>query len=136
MLRWAEKFDVAVPMPLARMRVLMEGRASVRTALEREGLSAAHDPKGAVRENREEHRFERSIHDGSIAAAYYKEEDGKVAFLHMETPTEFSDLGIATELARGALDLLRASGRKAILKCAFMEHFFATHPEYGDVVAG
>jgi len=32
--------------------------------------------------------------------------------------------------------LLRQSGRKAVLKCPFMGHFFATHPEYADVVAG
>ena len=89
-----------------------------------------------VIENPQEHRFERAIHDDAIAAAYYRNMDGKLAFIHTEVPTEFSGQGIATELARGTFELLRKSGRKAILKCPFMVHFFATHPEYRDVVDG
>ena len=46
------------------------------------------------------------------------------------------DRGIGTRLATGTFDLIRASGRKAVLKCSFMGHFFATHPEYRDIVAG
>lgn len=66
----------------------------------------------------------------------HREQDGKIAFIHTEVPSEFSGAGIATELARGAFDLLRQSGRKAILICPFMVQFFNAHPEYGDVVAG
>jgi uncharacterized protein len=89
-----------------------------------------------VRENPQQHRFERSIHDGVIAAAYYRDADGKLVFIHTEVPSEFSGQGIATELARGTFELLRQSGRKAILTCPFMVHFSNTHPEYADVVAG
>ena len=39
-------------------------------------------------------------------------------------------------LARGTFELLRSSGRKAVLKCPFMGEFFARHPEYADIVAG
>jgi predicted GNAT family acetyltransferase len=90
----------------------------------------------AVRENPEQHRFERPIHDTAMAAAYYRPQDGKLVFIHTEVPTEFSGLGIATELARGTFELLRASGRKAILRCPFMVHFFIKHPEYADIVDG
>jgi predicted GNAT family acetyltransferase len=92
--------------------------------------------KSEVRENPGQHRFERPIHDDAIAAAYYRDADGDVALIHTEVPTEFSGLGIATDLARGTFELLRRSGRKAILICPFMAHFFTTHPEYADVVAG
>jgi uncharacterized protein len=119
----------------------MEQRPAVRAALAREeafaplkGSSAKIDAE--VRENPQQHRFERAIHDGAVAAAYYRDEDGKLVFIHTEVPTEFSGQGIATALARGTFELLRESRRKAILKCPFMTHFYVTHPEYGDVVAG
>lgn len=89
-----------------------------------------------VRENPEQHRFERPIHDNALAAAYYRIADGRIVFVHTEVPTEFSGQGIATALARGAFDILRATGRKATAICPFMAHFVITHPEYADVVAG
>jgi len=89
-----------------------------------------------VRENPEQHRFERPINDDAIAAAYYRLADGRLVFIHTEVPTEFSGLGIATELARGTFELLRDSGRKAVLRCPFMVHFFTRHPEYADIVDG
>lgn len=88
-----------------------------------------------VRENPAQHRFERPIHDTAIAAAYYRDSDGKLVFIHTEVPTEFSGQGIATALARGTFELLRQSGRKAELVCPFMVHFANTHPEYRDIVS-
>jgi glutathione S-transferase len=140
MLRWADRFGVTVPDALLRLQWRMEQRPAVRTALARE--EAAQPRKrssrtGAeVKENVAQHRFERPIHDGAIAAAYYRDADGNLVFIHTEVPTEFSGQGIATELARGTFELLRQSRRKAVLKCPFMVHFYNTHPEYGDVVVG
>src|SRR5262245_21164946 len=139
MLRWAEKFGVTVPEPLLRLQWRMEQRPSVQAALAREKLALPRSQPpptidAEVRENAYQHRFERPIHDGALAAAYYREDDGKVVFIHTEVPTEFSGQGIGTALARGALELLRQSGRKAVLVCPFMVHFSNTHPEYADVV--
>jgi predicted GNAT family acetyltransferase len=89
-----------------------------------------------VRENAAAHRFELPLGGDAMALAYYTIDNGQLVLTHTEVPTEFSGQGIATRLARGAFDLLRQSGRKAVLKCPFMGHFFATHPEYADVVAG
>ena len=90
-----------------------------------------------VTENIALHRFELPLNGGAMALAYYTvDDDGKFVLTHTEVPSEFSGQGIATRLARGTFDLLRQSGRKAVLKCPFMGHFFATHPEYADVVAG
>jgi glutathione S-transferase len=136
MLRWAEKFAVAIPGDLGRLKRLMEHRPAVLAALEAEELHAPPGRSSArVRENTEQRRFERPINDSIMAAAYYKLADGNVELIHTETPVEFSGLGIGTELARGTFDLLRESGRKAILKCPFMVHFYNTHPEYVDIVA-
>jgi len=89
-----------------------------------------------VRDNIAQHRFELPINGEAMAVAYYKIEDGRVVLTHTEVPAEFSGQGIASRLARGIFELLRSSGRKAILKCSFMGEYFARHPEYADVVAG
>jgi hypothetical protein len=39
-----------------------------------------------VRDNTEKHRFERQIHDGMWAAAYYQLENGKYVFFDVEVP--------------------------------------------------
>lgn len=135
MLLWAERFGVAAPDNLVRLRTRMEARESVQAAMKAEGWNASDTRStAAVRENSERSRFERPIHDGAIAAAYYKAGDGRMEFVHTEVPPEFSGRGIATELARGTFDLLRETGRKASLSCPFMIHFYSAHPEYSDVI--
>ena len=89
-----------------------------------------------VKENPEQHRFELPLGNDVIAAAYYRIEDGHVVLVHTEVPQEFAGQGIGSQLASGVFDLLRQSGRKAVLRCPFMVKFFARHPEYADVVAG
>ena len=89
-----------------------------------------------VRENIALHRFELPIRGDAVAAAYYRIEDGRMILTHTEVPTEYSGEGIATRLAQGTFELLRKSGRKAVLKCPFMGNFFAKHPEYADIVDG
>jgi predicted GNAT family acetyltransferase len=89
-----------------------------------------------VRENVEEHRFELPIADGVFAAAYYRVDNGNVVLIHTEVPTEYSGQGFASRLAEGTFELLRKSGRKAVLRCPFMVRYFAKHPEFAEVVAG
>lgn len=139
MLRWAGKFGITVPGALLRLGWRMDQRPAVQAALAREkafrpGVSRSAPINATVTENAELSRFERPIHDEAIAAAYYRNGDGKLTFIHTEVPQEFSGQGIATDLARGTFDLLRGSGRKAVLVCPFMVHFANTHPEYRDVV--
>ena len=89
-----------------------------------------------VTENTQQHRFELPIADGMLATAYYRVDNGRVVLVHTEVPQEFSGQGIATRLARGTFELLRKTGRKAVLKCPFMSWFVVAHPEYADIVAG
>ena len=91
-----------------------------------------------VVENPERHRFELAI-DGSdeVAGAYYRLDDnGNLVLTHTEVPSEFSGRGIGSRLAQGTFDLIRASGRKAVLRCPFMAAFYSRHPEYSDIVVG
>lgn len=91
----------------------------------------------AVIDNSAKHRFELPIEgEEEIAAAYYRIENGRVVLTHTEVPQQFSGQGIGSRLARGVFEAIRASGRKAVLKCPFMSAFAARHPEYADIVDG
>jgi len=63
-------------------------------------------------------------------------ENCRVVLIHTEVPTAFSGKGIASQLAEGLFELLRATGRKAVLKCPFMVRFYVKHPEHTDIVTG
>jgi hypothetical protein len=136
MLRWAAHFDIALPEALIALRRRMEQRPSVEAAIDQEEWATARNRTTEVWDNPAQHRFERPIHDQAVAAAYYRVEDGQLVFIHVEVPSEFSGQGIATALAQGTFDLLRKTGRKAVLRCPFMNHFFAAHPDYADIVVG
>ncbi|MFB6451258.1 GNAT family N-acetyltransferase [Bradyrhizobium tunisiense] len=89
----------------------------------------------SVRDNLAEHRFELAVDsNGEFAAAYYRPKGDRIVLTHTEVPEQFSGKGIASQLARGVFEALRAAGRKAILVCPFMTAFYARHPEYSDVV--
>lgn len=90
-----------------------------------------------VTENLSEHRFELPLDGDDIAAAYYRvDENGDLVLNHTEVPSEYGGRGIGTKLATGTFDLIRSSGRKAVLTCSFMQHFYAQHREYDDIVVG
>jgi hypothetical protein len=91
-----------------------------------------------VTENVAMQRFELPIEgsDGAIAVAYYRIDGGSLMLTHTEVPFEFSGRGIGSRLARGVFDIIRTTGRKAVLRCPFMAAFYARHPEYSDIVAG
>lgn len=90
-----------------------------------------------VTDNPAEHRFELAI-DGSedLAEAYYRVEGDQVVLTHTIVPQQFSGQGIGSRLAHGVFDTIRASGRKAVLRCEFMGAFYARHHEYADIVVG
>lgn len=91
----------------------------------------------AVENNPAKGRFELAI-DGSaeIAAAYYRMKGDRVVLTHTIVPDKFSGRGIASQLAHGVFDEIRASGRRLILVCPFMTAFYERHPEYADIAVG
>ncbi|MES3106883.1 GNAT family N-acetyltransferase [Sphingomonas aurantiaca] len=92
--------------------------------------------EAVVVENPSQRRFELPVGDDAVAAAYYRVEGDNLVLIHTEVPSEYAGHGAATRLALGTFELIRSSGRKAVLRCPFMLKFFARHPEYADVVAG
>jgi predicted GNAT family acetyltransferase len=65
----------------------------------------------AVRDNKALSRFEMDV-EGAMAFANYRLTPQAVIITHTETPRALRGRGIASELVKGALDLIRADGRK------------------------
>src|SRR5688500_15593086 len=70
----------------------------------------------AVRDNKALNRFEMDV-EGTMAFANYRLTPQAVIITHTETPRTLRGRGIASELVGGALDLIRADGRKVIAGC-------------------
>ncbi len=80
----------------------------------------------------------RLLRDGEVVsiADYRVEAGGGVAVFHhtLTAPAERGN-GYAAELVGRALDDVRASGRKVVATCWFVDQFLDLHPEYADLRA-
>jgi len=86
-----------------------------------------------VRDNKTQSRFELDV-EGGIAFANYRMTPSAVVITHTETPRALRGRGIASDLVKGALELIRADGHKVIAGCGFVVDYLQKHPEYDDLV--
>jgi predicted GNAT family acetyltransferase len=87
-----------------------------------------------VRDNKTQNRFELDV-EGTVAFANYRLTPAAVIITHTETPRALRGRGIASELVKGALELIRADGRKVIAGCGFVVDYLSKHPEFADLTA-
>ena len=88
----------------------------------------------AVRDNKALHRYELDA-EGEVAFANYRLTPQAVIITHTETPRSLRGRGIASELVKGALSMIRADGQKVIAGCGFVVDYLNKHPEYRDLEA-
>lgn len=81
-----------------------------------------------------QHRFEMVV-DGSVAFVTYADRGDRIALNHTEVPEALSGRGIGSQLARAALEEVRARGLKIVPVCEFIASYIQRHPEYRDMVA-
>ena len=86
-----------------------------------------------VVENPGQNRFELTL-DGGTALVAYRRDGERLVLVHTEVPQQFAGQGVGSRLAKGVFELLRASGRKAVLRCPFLEAWAAKHPDQADIV--
>ena len=86
-----------------------------------------------VRDNRSQRRFELDA-EGGLAFANYRLTPDTVIITHTETPRALRGRGIASELVKGALELIRADGLKVVAGCGFVVDYLQKHPEFSDLV--
>ena len=85
-----------------------------------------------VRDNTAQSRFELDV-EGGLAFANYRLTPQAVIITHTETPPALRGRGIASELVKGALELIRADKRKVVAGCSFVADYLHRHPEYTDI---
>jgi predicted GNAT family acetyltransferase len=88
----------------------------------------------SVRDNKDRGRFELDI-GSEVAFANYRLTPSAVIITHTETPRALRGRGIASELVKGALELIRLDGKKVIAGCGFVVDYLDRHPEDADLVA-
>jgi len=86
-----------------------------------------------VRDNKDKSRFELDV-EGGVAFANYRLTPKAVIITHTETPRALRGRGVASELVRGALELIRADGSKVVAGCGFVVDYLNQHPEFADLV--
>jgi len=75
------------------------------------------------------------IHEGGkVATLAYSERDGKLYLIHTEVPRELGGRGLASALARAALDHARQSRLTVVPYCPFVRAYLKRHPEYSALV--
>lgn len=87
-----------------------------------------------VRDNKDRSRFELDV-GSEVAFANYRLTPQAIIITHTETPRSLRGRGIASELVKGALALIRADGKKVIAGCGFVVDYLHKHPEDADLIA-
>jgi uncharacterized protein len=87
----------------------------------------------AVRDNKVKSRFELDV-EGTLAFANYRLAPDAVIITHTETPRALRGRGVASELVKGALELIRADRMKVIAGSGFVVDYLQKHPEFSDLV--
>lgn len=88
-----------------------------------------------VKKNEQAGRYEALTDDGTVAGfADYRVSGDSVVFPHTVTEREFGGQGVASKVAKAALDDVRKAGKKAVPSCSFFADYIERHPEYADLV--
>ena len=88
-----------------------------------------------VVDNPGEQRYEARAGDGTVLGfSQYQRVPGRVVFTHTEVEQSQEGQGVGSQLARGALDDVRAAGLKVVPRCPFIKAYVDQHPDYADLV--
>ena len=81
-------------------------------------------------------RYEARLGGELAGFAAYRLEDGRITCTHTEVDGAFEGKGIGSALARGALDVVRATGGLTVLPlCPFIKGWIGKHEDYQDLLA-
>jgi len=72
--------------------------------------------------------------DGKTAYLEYNLAGNILQLVHTEVPAELRGLGLASELAKSALDWARENNAKVDVICTSVAAYMAQHPDYNDLL--
>ena len=87
-----------------------------------------------VEDNPGRSRFELRVDGELVGWADYRPGGESVIVAHTEIDERREGEGLGSELIRGMLDRIRASGATVIPTCPFTAAYIERHPEYVDLV--
>jgi hypothetical protein len=88
-----------------------------------------------VVDNPDRSRYELRNDGHLVGFTEYHERDGVLVFPHTVITDPKRGAGYGTTLVQGALDDVRARGRRIVAQCPFVARFVAEHPDYADLLA-
>jgi predicted GNAT family acetyltransferase len=83
---------------------------------------------------RRDQDYEITVDGQHAGLAFFEERPGVVVFTHTEIDDAFEGKGIGSQLARAALDDVRARGLRVVPICPFIKGWIKRHPDYQDLV--
>lgn len=86
-------------------------------------------------DNPDRSRYELRNDGHLVGFTEYHERDGALVFPHTVITEPRRGAGYGTTLVQGALDDVRARGRRIVAQCPFVARFVAEHPDYADLLA-
>lgn len=72
--------------------------------------------------------------DGHTAFLEYMLSGNVLQLIHTEVPNALQGKGMASELAKSALEWARQNDKKVDVMCEFVANYVKRHPEYRDLV--
>jgi len=84
--------------------------------------------------NPDQHRFAIHVDGRKAGQAEYVRRGDLVISTHTEIADAYEGQGLGSQLARGALDAVRAAGDPIVPLCPFIAGYIGKHPEYADLV--
>ena len=88
--------------------------------------TVVHDP--------DESRYEIHVDGVRAGLTHYRRTADAVVFDHTEVDHAYEGQGLGGQLARGALDDVRASGGKVVAECPFIKGWIEEHEDYQDLL--
>lgn len=82
-----------------------------------------------ITNNEKEHRFETLV-DGELAILEYRFYKGDIAMMHTFVPEKLGSKGVASALAKFALEHAKTNKLPVMVYCPFVGAFLKKHPEY------
>ena len=79
--------------------------------------------------------YEVTVDGAHAGLAAFEEQPGVVVFTHTEVDDAYEGKGVGSQLAKAALDDVRARGLKVKPLCPFIKAWIERHPDYAELVA-
>ncbi len=97
-------------------------------------MSDADADRVPIENNVAAHRFEARFPEGVAMLKYHYDREGRLNLDHTEVPPALQHHGIASLLARTALDFAKARNLTVVPVCPYVIAYLQKHPELASLV--